>query len=227
MLERAFRTFKATKDRPTLIIVDSHIGYGAPTKEGTAAAHGEPLGEDEIRATKRFYGWPEDAKFQVPDAVPAHFARAARRAWQTPARRVDRRASSATARTTRELAEALYRMQRRQLPEGWDKDLPSFEADEKGVAGRDASGKVLNVLAQNVPWLVGGSADLAPSTKTRLTFDGGGRFSSATPGGRNFHFGVREHAMASVLERPQPVQGAAVRLGLFGLQRLRAARDSA
>jgi transketolase len=198
MLERAFRTFKATKDRPTLIIVDSHIGYGAPTKEGTAAAHGEPLGEDEIRATKRFYGWPEDAKFMVPDAVPAHFAaqlgargKRLRDQWMSHFERY--RADHP------ELAEALYRMQHRQLPDGWDKNLPRFETSEKGVAGRDASGKVLNVLAQNVPWLVGGSADLAPSTKTRLTFPDAGDFQAATPAGRNLHFGVREHAMSSII----------------------------
>lgn len=198
MLERAFRTFKATADRPTLVIVDSHIAWGSPNKQDTHAAHGEPLGEEEIRLTKRNYGWPEDAKFLVPAGVREHFAagggargRAARQAWMADfARYRD---------TYPELADHLYRMQHRQLPEAWDTGLAPFPADPKGVSGRDASGKVLNVVARNVPWLLGGSADLAPSTKTRLTFEGAGDFSAASPGGRNFHFGIREHAMGAVL----------------------------
>ena len=198
MLERAFKTFKATTDRPTLIIVDSHIAYGSPNKQDTHAAHGEPLGEEEIRLTKRTYGWPEDAKFLVPDGVREHFAagigargRAAREAWM--ARFLEYKDKYS------ELADHLYRMQHRQLPEGWDKGLEHFPADPKGVAGRDASAKVLNALAKNVPWLLGGAADLAPSTKTRLTFEGAGDLTAATPGGRNMHFGIREHAMGSVL----------------------------
>src|SRR2546425_2037575 len=168
MLRRAFRVFQSTTDRPTLIIVDSHIAYGAPTKQDTGAAHGEPLGEEEIRLTKRTYDWPEDAKFLVPDGVREHVAsgvgkrgRALRAAWVG--------AGEEYRRAYPELAEQVYRMQHRQLPEGWDRDLPSFPADPKGLAGRDASAQVLNALARNVPWLIGGSAGLAPSTKTRLT----------------------------------------------------------
>jgi transketolase len=198
MLARAFRTFLSTRDRPTLIIVDSHIAYGAPTKQGTSAAHGEPLGEEEIRLTKRNYGWPEDAKFFVPDGVYEHFrsgigarGKDLRDSWF--ARVKDYRVKHP------ELADQFYRIMHRQLPEGWDKGLPSFPADAKGVATRDASGKVLNAVAKNVPWLVGGSADLAPSCKTRLTFDNAGDFFAESPGGRNFHFGIREHAMGAVL----------------------------
>ena len=198
MLDRAFATFKKTTGRPTLIIVDSHIGYGAPTKQDTHAAHGEPLGEEEIRAAKRFYGWPEDAKFLVPDGVREHFAagigaRGAklRQEWLALF-------ESYKAKFPGE-ADALSRMQRRQLPDGWEGAIPSFPADPKGLAGRDASAKVLNAVAQRIPWLIGGSADLAPSTKTRLTFDGAGDFEAATYGGRNFHFGIREHAMGAIL----------------------------
>ncbi len=198
MLARAFRTFQSCRDRPTLIIVDSHIAYGAPDKQDTSAAHGEPLGEEEIRLTKRNYGWPEDAKFFVPDGVYDHFrnrlgkrGKELRDAWF-------RRVSEYRAKYP-ELAEQLYRMQHRQLPEDWDKDLPAFAADAKGMGTRESSGKVLNALAKRVPWLLGGSADLAPSTKTRLTFDGAGDFSADDSAGRNFHFGIREHAMAAVL----------------------------
>ena len=198
MLDRAFQTFRATTDRPTLIIVDSHIGWGAPHKQDSHAAHGEPLGEEEIRLTKRNYGWPEDARFLVPDGVREHFAagigargRAARQEWMERFARYRERHP--------ELADGLDRMQHRRLPEGWDAELVPFPADAKGVAGRDASGVVVNALARRVPWLVGGAADLAPSTKTRLTFEGAGDFSASAPAGRNLHFGVREHAMASVL----------------------------
>jgi transketolase len=198
MLDRAFETFTHTADRPTLIIVDSHIAYGAPHKQDTSAAHGEPLGEDEVRATKRRYGWPEDARFLVPDGVREHFAnqlgargRAARQAWQA-------RFETYAARHPAE-ADAIRRMQRRDLPDAWDADLPSFPPDPKGIAGRDASAKVLNAVAQRVPWLVGGAADLAPSTKTRLNFDGAGDLAAENPGGRNFHFGIREHAMGAIL----------------------------
>jgi transketolase len=197
MLARAYRV--ATRsDRPTLIIVDSHIAYGAPNKQDTSGAHGEPLGEEEIRLTKRNYGWPEDAKFLVPDGVYDTFAegigkrgRAAREAWMEKFR--------AYQAAYPELADHLYRMQHRQPPEGWDKDIPVFPADPKGLATRDSSAKVLNAVAKNLPWLIGGSADLAPSTKTRLTFDGAGDFSAENPAGRNFHFGVREHAMGAIL----------------------------
>src|SRR5881628_3658316 len=198
MLDRSFRTFLKTTDRPTLIIVDSHIAYGAPNKQDTSAAHGEPLGEEEVRATKRRYGWPEDAKFLVPDGVREHFrrelgtrGRAAREAWQT-------RFEQYAARYPAE-ADALRRIQRRELPERWDAELPAFPADAKGLAGREASAHVLNAVAKRVPWLLGGSADLTPSTKTRLTFDGAGDLSAEHPGGRNLHFGIREHAMAATL----------------------------
>ncbi len=198
MLARAFETFRRTEDRPTLIIVDSHIAYGAPHKQDTSAAHGEPLGEDEIRLTKRNYGWPEDAKFLVPDGVYEHFdahlgrrGRELREAWM--AKFEQYKASHP------ELADHLYRMQHRELPDGWEKALPVFPADPKGMAGRDSSGKILNALAQVVPWLVGGAADLAPTTKTRLTFDGAGDFQAGNGAGRNFHFGIREHAMGSIL----------------------------
>ena len=198
MLERAFQTFKNTQDRPTFIIVDSHIAYGSPNKQDTSAAHGEPLGEEEIRLTKRNYGWPEDAQFFVPEGVREHFqegmgkrGRALREAWMEE---FDKYKTQYPER-----ADHLYKMQHRQLPDGWDEGLPSFPPDPKGVAGREASGKVLNVIAANVPWLMGGSADLTPSTKTRLAFEGTGDFTAGSYGGRNCHFGVREHAMASIL----------------------------
>ena len=165
MLARAFETFKAERGRPTLVIVDSHIGYGAPTKEGTHSAHGEPLGIEEVRGTKRFYGWPEDATFLVPDEVYGRFSegvgargRRLRGEWEALYTRYSQ--------DYPELADHLDRMQRRLLPEGWDADIPEFPADGKGLAGRDASGKVLNAVAARVPWLLGGAADLAPSTKT-------------------------------------------------------------
>jgi len=198
MLERAFNTFKNTSDRPTLVIIDSHIAYGAPHKQDTSAAHGEPLGEDEIRLTKRNYGWPEDAKFLVPEGVVEHFrdgvgkrGQELRAAWF--------RQFEDYRKSYPKLADQLYRMQHRQLPEGWAKALPTFETDAKGLASRDASATVLNVVAEHVPWLIGGSADLAPSTKTRLTFATAGELSSQNYGGRNLHFGIREHAMSAVL----------------------------
>jgi transketolase len=195
-IEHALDIFRQTKDRPTFIILDSHIGYGSPHKQDTAAAHGEPLGEEEVRMTKRDYGWPEDAKFLVPDAVRAHFAAG-----------IGKRGAQARARWTElfaayrskypELATEIDLMQRRELPSGWDRGLPVFPADPKGIAGRDASSKVLNVLAQNIPWLLGGSADLGTSNKTLLTFEGAGDFEPGSYGGRNLHFGIREHAMAA------------------------------
>ena len=198
MLERAFNTFKSTTDRPTLIIVDSHIAWGSPNKQDTHGAHGSPLGEEEIRLTKKNYGWPEGAKFLVPDEVPEHFAAGVGARGATARKKWMERFEAYQA-TYPELAEQLYQMQHRQLPQGWDEAIPTFEADSKGMATRDSSGQVLNAIAQRVPWLIGGAADLAPSTKTRLTFDGAGDLTPATPGGRNIHFGVREHAMASML----------------------------
>jgi transketolase len=197
-IEHALDVFHETKDRPTFIILDSHIGYGSPHKQDTAAAHGEPLGEEEVRLTKCDYGWPEDAKFLVPEAVREHFAAG-----------IGKRGAQARARWTElfaayrskhpELAAEIDLMQRRELPARWDRGLPVFPTDPKGIAGRDASGKVLNVLAQNIPWLLGGSADLGSSNKTTLTFEGAGDFEPGTRGGRNLHFGVREHAMAAAV----------------------------
>jgi len=198
MLARAFRTFQSTNDRPTLIIVDSHIGYGAPHKQDTSGAHGEPLGDEEVRLAKRNYGWPEDKKFYVPDGVYDHFhqgigkrGKDLRDAWFTRIAEYRKHYP--------ELAEELFRMQHRQLPENWDRDLPEFPADSKGLATRESSAKVLNAAARSVPWLIGGSADLAPSTKTRLTFADAGDFSAENYAGRNFHFGIREHAMGAIL----------------------------
>jgi transketolase len=198
MLRRAFNVARNETQRPTLVIVDSHIGYGAPTKQGTHAAHGEPLGEEEIRLTKRNYGWPEDAKFLVPQEVLEHFrigigarGHKQREEWFARLKEYER--------SHPELADQLSRMQKRELPDAWDKDIPTFEPSEKGLAGREASAKVLNAIAKNVPWLIGGAADLAPSTKTRLTFEGAGDFLAESPDGRNFHFGIREHAMSSIV----------------------------
>src|SRR3954453_1977879 len=198
LLTRAFQEFVDEKDRPTLLIVDSHIGYGSPHKQDTAAAHGEPLGEEEVRETKRDYGWPEDAKFLVPPAVPEHFAAGiGARGVQAHARWNE--LFTAYRSKYPELATEIDLMQRRELPAKWDAGLPVFPADPKGIAGRDASGKVLNVLAQNIPWLVGGSADLGSSNKTTLTFKGAGDIEPGTPGGRNLHFGIREHAMGAAV----------------------------
>ena len=195
-IEHALDVFRQTKGRPTFIVLDSHIGYGSPHKHDTAAAHGEPLGDDEVRLVKRAYGWPEDAKFLVPDGVYEHFAAG-----------IGKRGRDAHQKWTELFAEyrkkypepatEIEQMQRRELPAGWDRNLPVFPADAKGIAGRDASGKVLNVLAQNIPWLLGGSADLAPSNKTHLEVDGG--FEASTPRGKNLHFGIREHAMAAIV----------------------------
>jgi transketolase len=197
-IEDALAVFRATKGRPTLIILDSHIGYGSPHKVDTSAAHGEPLGEEEVKLTKRAYGWPEDAKFLIPDGVYEHFdagigrrGAESRGQWETLFAAYRARSPA--------LATEIEQMQRRELPDGWDRDLPSFPADPKGIAGRDVSGTVLNVLAQNIPWFMGGSADLASSNRTALKFDGAGDFQAATPAGRNFHFGVREHAMMAIV----------------------------
>jgi transketolase len=197
-IEHALNVFRLTKDRPTFIILDSHIGYGSPHKQDTADAHGEPLGEEEVRLTKRIYGWPEDAKFLVPDGVYDRFAQgigkrggSARREWI--------KLFGDYHQANPDLAAEIDQMQRRELPAGWDRDLPVFAADPKGIAGRDASGKVLNVLAQNVPWFLGGSADLGPSNRTLLTYEGAGDFQSHSPTGKNLHYGIREHAMAAIV----------------------------
>jgi transketolase len=197
-IEHALDVFRKETGRPTFIILDSHIGYGSPHKQDTAEAHGEPLGEEECRLVKRAYGWPEDAKFLVPDGVYEHFedgigkrAADARREWS--------QLFDSYRAQYPELATEIERMQRRELPANWDRNLPVFAADPKGIAGREASGKTLNVLAQNVPWLLGGSADLAPSNKTLLTYEGAGNFQADSPGGKNLHFGIREHAMGAIL----------------------------
>ncbi|MEZ5889578.1 MAG: transketolase [Xanthobacteraceae bacterium] len=197
-LAQAIETFKRTDDVPTLIIVESHIGYGAPHKHDTSAVHGEPLGEPEIRLTKRSYGWPEDAKFLVPDGVIERFRDGVgKRGAQC---RADWEALfKAYKAKYPDLADQVERMQRRELPDGWDKDLKAFAADPKGISSRDASGAVLNMIAPHYPWLIGGSADLAPSTKTRLTFSAAGDLEAETPHGRNMHFGIREQAMGAVL----------------------------
>jgi transketolase len=196
---RGIQAFVSTNDRPTLVIVNSHIGYGAPHKQDTNAAHGEPLGEDEVRLAKKFYGWPETAQFLVPEGVREHFQQGVGRRG----RELSTKWNDLFAKYGQQfpaLADHIARMQRRELPVGWDKNLPAFPADAKGVATRESSGKVLNALAQNVPWLLGGSADLATSNKTTLKFeDAGGDFKPGNYGGRNLHFGVREHAMGAAL----------------------------
>ncbi len=184
-------------DRPVMIIVRSVIGYGAPKKAGTREAHGEPLGDEEIRAAKRNYGWPEDAQFLVPEGVREHFAEGiGARGAKLRAEWMDLLARYRTEYP--DLARELDQMDHHDLPEGWDSDIPSFPADAKGLATRDSSQKVLNAIAPHVPWLIGGAADLAPSTKTNLTFQGAGSFEAGHYGGRNLHFGIREHAMGSI-----------------------------
>jgi transketolase len=196
MIARAFETFQKTTDRPTLIILDSHIGYGSPHKQDSNSSHGEPLGEDEVKLVKKFYGWPEDAKFLVPDGVREHFrdtigkrGRELREQWSG--------VFADYSKKFPELSERLSHMQHHELPAGWDKNIPSFPADAKGVATRESSGKVLNAFAQNIPWLIGGSADLATSNKTTLKFEGAGDFQAGSYAGRNLHFGVREHVMGA------------------------------
>ena len=197
-IEHALDVFRQTKGRPTFIVLDSHIGWGSPHRQDTAEAHGEPLGDDEVRLTKRAYGWPEDAKFLVPDGVYEHFQEG-----------IGRRGADARSAWTQmfdgyrkqfpNLATDIELMQRRELPSGWDRNLPVFAADPKGIAGREASGKVLNVLAQNIPWFLGGSADLGPSNKTTLTYEGAGNLQAGTPGGKNIHYGIREHSMGAIV----------------------------
>jgi transketolase len=192
------KQFRRTSDRPTLIIVDSHIGYGAPHKQDTSAAHGEPLGEDEVRLAKRAYGWPEDSSFLVPDGVYEHFGqgvgergRRARALWNEM--------YDGYCERYPELGGRLRALLSRSLPPHWDKDLPEFPADPKGVATRESSGKVENAIAKNYPWLLGGAADLGASTKTPLKFESAGEFEPGEYAGRNLHFGIREHAMGAVL----------------------------
>ncbi|MGI8336728.1 transketolase [Actinomadura scrupuli] len=195
-VSRALHTFKAENERPTLVVVHSHIGYGSPV-ENTPEAHGTPLGPDGVRAAKRFFGLPEDADFFVPPQVYEWFTEGigargdrARAAWEGLLK--------AYGDAYPQAADELERIQRRELPDDWEAALPTFPPDSKGIATRDSSGRVLNALAQAVPWLLGGSADLTPSTKTRLVFDGAGDFQSGDHSGRNLHFGVREHTAAAI-----------------------------
>ena len=197
LLTRAFEAFREERDRPTLIIVDSHIGYGSPHKQDTAEAHGEPLGEEEVRETKRAYGWPEDAEFLVPDGVYEHFAAGIgergerlRKEWG--------RLQVSYHREHETLADGIDQMQRRELPDGWDNDIPSFDADPKGLATRKSSNKVLNSIAPRVPWLVSGSADLTGSASSGLDFDDAGTFSPEDRSGRELHYGIREHESAAI-----------------------------
>jgi len=194
---RAIETFRKTSDRPTFIRVKSVIGYGSPHKQGTSKIHSDPLGAEEVRLTKAAYGWPQDAQFRVPDGVREQFAatlgargKTLHETWEADFSRY-REAQP-------DLARDLDLMRRGELPAGWDKGMPSFPADPKGIASREASGKALNAVAPHIPWLLGGAADLAPSTKTKLEFDAAGTFSAEDYGGRNLHFGVREHAMGAI-----------------------------
>ena len=195
----ALADFRKTGDRPTLIIVDSHIAFGSPHKQDTPAAHGEPLGDEEVRLTKRVYGWPEDATFLVPDGVYDHFSRGI----GERGRRLHGEWSEKFAEYCQrfpELGDELQAIWQGELPPRWDADLPSFPADPKGLATRESSGKVINAIGQNFPWLIGGAADLNASTKTALKFDAAaGDFEPSEYAGRNLHFGIREHAMGAVL----------------------------
>jgi transketolase len=198
MIRAAFRTFLGTSDRPTLIIVNSHIGWGSPHKQDSREAHGEALGEDEVKATKRVYGWPEDAKFLIPDGVFDYFRKGIGARGKTDRDHWKARFGQYQAANP-ELADEMLMMERRQLPNGWDRELPVFAADAKGLATRDSSAKVENAIAKSVPWLIGGSADLAPSTKTLLTFEPAEGFQPGNYSLRNLHFGIREHAMAAII----------------------------
>jgi transketolase len=196
LVTRAFEEFKEEQDRPTLIIVDSHIGYGSPHKQDTAEAHGEPLGEEEVRETKRAYGWPEDAQFLVPDGVYEHFARGV----GERGRRLRTEWEQRVADGDSQVATEIDQMQRRTLPDGWDADIPTFDPDEKGLATRKASHKVLNAIAARVPWLVSGSADLTGSAGSGLDFEGEGSeaFQPDDRKGRDLHYGIREHESAAI-----------------------------
>lgn len=196
-LSTALETFKTNTGAPTLIVVDSVIGYGSPHKHNTAAAHGEPLGDEEIRLTKAAYGWPQDSSFLVPDEART-VLRDALLERSEPLYEAWNHHLSQLEQYEPELADELRRMRAGEMPEHWQDDLPHFDTDPKGVASRAAGGEVLNAFAQQIPWLLGGSADLSPSTKTNLTFDGAGRFSADDYSGRNLHFGIREHAMGAI-----------------------------
>jgi transketolase len=198
LLERAYQFFLKANDRPTLIVVHSQIGYGAPTRQNSPKAHGEALGEEEVRGAKKFFGFDPDKNFVVPDEVPQHFAAGigargavARAEWEELLARY-RAAYPALGREVEAIRAGT-------LPEGWEEALQAFPPDDKGLATRESSGKILNALAQRIPWLLGGAADLSPSTKTNLTFEAAGSFEANDYHGRNFHFGIREHAMAAAV----------------------------
>ena len=194
----AFDLAARERSRPTLIIIESHIGYGAPHKQDSPEAHGEPLGDEEVRLAKRFYGWPEDAQFLTPDGVYQHFADGiGKRGAAKHAAWLDLFARYRAAHP--DLAGHFDALLERELPAGWDKVIPTFPADAKGIASRDSSAIVENAIAQAVPWLIGGAADLAPSTKTRMTFERAGDFEPDNHSGRNLHFGIREHAMGAAV----------------------------
>ena len=197
-IEQALEIFRNTKGRPTFIVLDSHIGYGSPHKQDTSAAHGEPLGDEEVRLCKKAYGWPEDAQFLVPGGVYKHFTAGIGKRGAEARQKWMELFESYRAQYPN-LALEIELMQKRELPTGWDRNLPVFPPDPKGIAGRDASSKTLNVLAQNIPWFLGGSADLGPSNKTTLTYAGAGDFQADSTQGKNLHFGIREHAMAAVV----------------------------
>ncbi len=196
-IENAFMQFQATKGKPTLIVVKTHIGFGSPHFQDTSKAHGAPLGEEEVRLTKRAYGWPEDAKFLVPNGVREHISAGLGARGATANKKWQGRMSGYKARRP-DLHQEIFQMQNGYLPANWDQDLPVFPADVKGLAGRDASSQVLNALARNIPWLLGGSADLASSNKTRLADAADGDFEPGSYFGRNIHYGIREHAMAAI-----------------------------
>jgi transketolase len=197
-LANAYRHALKVDDRPKLIIVDSHIGYGSPNRQDTKEAHGEALGEEEVKLTKRFYGWPEDAKFLVPDGVRENFRDVMGKRGKQLSSQWNALFAKYRAQYP-ELAAQYEGMLQHQPAAGWDKELPAFAPDAKGLATRDSSSKVLNAIAKNHPWLMGGSADLYPSTKTRLVFDTAGDFEAGNYNARNFHFGIREHAMGAMV----------------------------
>lgn len=194
---RAVESFQAQDDRPTLIVVKSVIGYGSPHKQGTSKIHSDPLGADEVRLTKEAYGWPPDAQFLIPDGVAGHLG-GAMAAHGGKLAAAWRQARESYAKANADLAKELDAMAAHTLPDGWDSAIPTFPADAKGIASREASGKTLNAIAARIPWLIGGSADLSPSTKTRLEFAGAGDLEPGVWTGRNMHFGVREHAMGAI-----------------------------
>ena len=225
-IAKAIETAQATTDRPTLICLKTHIGYGSPHKQDTHGAHGEPLGADEIKLTKKVYGWPEDAQFLVPEGVYDRFKNGIGKRGADAPCRVAKAVRPSTRPSTRRWPPSSKRWRSAICPSGWDKDIPTFPADAKGIATRESSGQVLNAIAKNVPWVMGGSADLNPSTKTFLKFDGAGTFTADNPGGRNIHFGVREHAMGAIINGIDALEAAGLWLRVPDFLRLRPRRRS-